>query len=461
MSTLISTFMLVSCHARHGTSINMPESSPDIAIKSQTVLISPLPGKLNTTPVFYSNRPELITEPGLLLDSSALNPTGLEGKFGVFVHHVVQTPVLSNEQFRLGLLARAAQSSVTLKLTQKALTRTRPEAPFIDLPAVETQQGKTWSGPGSRVSLEALSDNVSENASDVKTWEISEKEILLEDIPVPTNPLFFVQQRNALSGLLTFESDGPVHLRWVALKTAGTNANSSEALKAYQQQAHMSAGPEEPPATQYAPLAPNPGGVFRFGRVAGIVQGSQWQGETRLSELQWQQLMQGNHLGWPVSTTYLKRMGTSQNQSADISARMPDSAVQSHGNYGVEYRIGFALHNPTSTPVTLAWRWTQPASLKNNAEATPEVSEVNYHQNVHKSVHIVFRGTLEVQSGKDTANAKTVQRKHLSIRQGVFHEPFYTLKLAPDEKKNLFFRWVYPADAIPPQLLSLSVIPSS
>jgi hypothetical protein len=63
--------------------------------------VRPLPGGLDTVPVFNSNSPELVLEPGILL--STFPPGGmahpeahldyaLSGRFDVFAHHVARAP---------------------------------------------------------------------------------------------------------------------------------------------------------------------------------------------------------------------------------------------------------------------------------------------------------------------------------------------------------------------------------
>ena len=75
-----------------------PSPEPQTISVSQPV--RPLPGKLDTIPVFNSNNPELIFNEGIIL--STLSSVGManpyahlnyqfKGRFDVFAHHVIET----------------------------------------------------------------------------------------------------------------------------------------------------------------------------------------------------------------------------------------------------------------------------------------------------------------------------------------------------------------------------------
>jgi hypothetical protein len=67
--------------------------------------VRPLPGKLDTVPVFNSNSPELVQTEGILLSTFPSEgkrvPTAhlnfpLQGRFDLFAHHVAKAPSLLN-----------------------------------------------------------------------------------------------------------------------------------------------------------------------------------------------------------------------------------------------------------------------------------------------------------------------------------------------------------------------------
>lgn len=408
----------------------MPSKSPP------PLHVSPLPGQLNTKAVFSSNRPELLTTQGLIVDSATLGE-GLKGEFSVFAHHVVETQPLDFAGFRLGLLARAPENTV-LDIQAAFFARTRPEALFIETEAHSDQTGTLWSGPGDAMALARLQNSTRPETEALrKRYTLkAQQEQLLFELPVPTNPLGFVGQRNALSLWLDLQTDQAVHLRWVALKSPGPGKHED-----YQEAAQKTAGPAEPEATDYDPQSPPPRGTFRFGRVSGIVQGDSWQGTYRFQTQDWERLKKGEALAWPVASTYLKQWGSGQNQSAPLLRKMPGSAVESHGNYGTYYRVRYQIQNPEATPLRLQWRWTQPSAYQATAE--PPLSYTPHQQ-------VVFRGTVRVHN-----SAHETRWIHLQTRQGVWQAPFYEQSLAAGESQEVEFAWVYPPDAIPPQLLSV------
>lgn len=420
--------------------VNTPETVRTETPSPPEFHVSPLPGQLNTKPVLSSNRPELLTTPGLILDSATLGE-GLQGEFSAFAHHVVETQPLDFAGFRLGLLARASEKT-DLSITKAYFARTRPEALFIETEAHSEHTGTLWSGPGDAMALARLQDSSRPETEALrKIYRLeAQQEQLLFELPVPTNPLGLVGQRNALSLWLDMQADKAVQFRWVALKAVGPGK-----LKDYQEAAQNIAGPAEPEATNYDPQLPPPRGTFRFGRVSGLVQGDHWEGDYSLQPQDWEHLNAGKALAWPVASTYLKQWGSGQNQSAPLLRKVAGSAVESHGNYGTYYQVRYRLRNPESTPITLHWRWTQPSAYQASAEPPLSYSP-------HKQV--VFRGTVRVHSPGNEP-----RWIHLQTRQGVWQAPFYTQTLAAGEIQEVAFAWVYPPDAIPPQLLSVEKQP--
>jgi hypothetical protein len=69
---------------------------------------------------------------------------------------------------------------------------------------------------------------------------------------------------------------------------------------------------------------------------------------------------------------------------------------------------------------------------------------------------VVFRGTVEV-AGLDGAEGRPVGRQafHLVQRAGQQGPALGTVSLAPGQERTLQVRLIYPADATPPQVLSL------
>ena len=413
-----------------------------------------LPGVLNQVPVFYSNRPELLKTPGEILDSATLSGQNtLSGSFAVFAHHVVETAPFDFSGFRLGLLVRPANATarstnaVTLTLHNAFIARTQPDAPFVPTAPIlkQTDSQQIVSGPGDAMAWAPEKALLTQSPPTSFTFD---QEILLTDIEVPTFPLGLgiIGERNAVSAWLDFSASAPVKMRWVALKTPGSMAD----IKEYQEAAKEKAGPAELPATEYDPQGPPPGGVFRFGRVAGIAQGTAWTGDEVLSAQDLESLERGERLAWPIATTYTKSWA-GQNQSAPLLARQEQSAVESHGNYGLAYRVGYSFSNPTPKPLTLNWRWTQPSAVK-----TPGILSYD------PKTQIVFRGSVRVKHQcqiNGVLKPPDLEVYHLQVQQGHWHVPFYEQALPAHSQCHLTFEWIYPPDAIPPQVLSVEKKP--
>lgn len=472
MKTLINATALSLLSACASTLPQIPDEQALQSKKSplkteHSAQLMPLPGTFNHIPVFYSNRPELLKTPGEILNSADLSgESELKGSFSVFAHHVVETAPFDFSGFRLGLLVRpAAKKTVTLNLHKAFIARTQPDAPFISTPSVwvQSKTDKMISGPGDAMAWARLHDqnNYPKDALLARTLPAVftfNQEILVADIEVPTFPLGLgiIGERNAMSAWLDMSSTAPVEMRWVALKTS---ASGNASVTDYQSAAQAKAGPAELPATVYDPKAKPPSGVFRFGRVAGIAQGTEWKGEYTLSDEAIESLQQGKRLAWPVATTYLKAWA-GQNQSAPLLARDIHSAVESHGNYGLAYRMTYTLSNPTQSPLKLDWRWTQPTAV------TPQNTLTNTLTYAPQS-QIVFRGSIRVeeqcqnQDGltKMDADPPDIKVYHLQTQQGHWHMPFYEQNLLPGHQCRLLFEWVYPPDAIPPQVLSVEKKP--
>jgi hypothetical protein len=155
-----------------GTPIALPDNDSMIRvlprfdmIRPQTV--RPLPGQLDSIPVFNSNSPELIQKEGILLSTfpgdgmqvrdAHLNYP-LQGRFDVFAHHIAKG--INADDVRtlyLGLVVyNPADQAIKLDILQ-GVTYLSQEAPFHDLPAyVANPMGTVFSGPGSRVTNDVL-----------------------------------------------------------------------------------------------------------------------------------------------------------------------------------------------------------------------------------------------------------------------------------------------------------------
>lgn len=74
----------------------------------------------------------------------------------------------------------------------------------------------------------------------------------------------------------------------------------------------------------------------------------------------------------------------------------------------------------------------------------------------------MFRGTVEV-SGLDDPQGRRMGRRwfHLVQRQGQQGPELGRVRLQPGEQRELRVRLIYPADATPPQVLTLLPVPAA
>ena len=112
--------------------------------------VRPLPGQLDGVPVFNSNSPELVADPGILL--STFPPAGMatpeahldfafDGRFDIFAHHVYkaadydeEVPVLLDSMYVGIVIHNPGDEAVTVRVLDGASYVSQPDAPFIPLP---------------------------------------------------------------------------------------------------------------------------------------------------------------------------------------------------------------------------------------------------------------------------------------------------------------------------------------
>ncbi|MBF2052271.1 MAG: DUF3370 domain-containing protein [Candidatus Sericytochromatia bacterium] len=425
-------------------------------IKSvQKMKVYPLPGSLDSQPMLNSNSPEIISEQGILV-STLPGPEGgpflnyaFNGDFGLFSHHIAKDSFPGERLLYLGLLV-TNQSNQTVRLTRKAGASylSQPDALFKALPSfMANTQGKVYAGPGDRVTSELLAGKGLER----EVIEIAPRSTqLVFSLPVPTH-VAILPPINGRSTLMHFHSDGPVylsHLAAYAKKEGGAFVPPTlENYRALLDQRQL-AGTREQAPTVYEPSEPPPGGNFRYGRVAGVSEGVHWQGrffeKTRILE----RPAPGETVAYPLSSLYLKRWGTAQNQSGQMLRRYPDSAYQSHANYGVRYDLTLPLHNESAQYTTYALGLSHPVSMSGN----PANAEMTYLYPPNKPV--MFRGSVRL-NWVDEYRQQQDQIHHLVLRHGEETAPLSLITVPPGVQYDLKLSLFYPADCTAPQLLTL------
>ena len=432
-----------------------PAAPPTTVLRPQTV--APLPGGLDAVLMVNDNNPELITAPGLLLSTfpaagrsrpEAHLDLPLNGRFDLFSHHVYAgRPESLNSTVWLAVLAQPRGSQpVQLRLLagstalSQATDRLQPSAPFLPLPALMPQDGTVFAGPGSRVATELLGRQRSPLLPQQWTLQPGQPSTLLL-LPLPVKGLDPLLNGRNLQ--LRLQSDGPVSLATVAAFGEGEQPPADAALAA------LLDGPLSP--REHSPTPRGSTGAIMYSRVSGVQIGSSWRTTLTDPGQPWLSASRAP-ISWPISALERGSLGTGQVQTAELQRFYPGTAWAAHGNYGVEYDITIPLRNTSSTPVQLQLQLDSP--LKHDKP----LGGLRFNAAPAKAV--MFRGTVEV-SGLDgepgQAGSGSAGRRgfHLVQRAGQQGPALGTVSLPPGGQRRLQVRLIYPADATPPQVLSL------
>lgn len=445
--------------------------------------VRPLPGQLDSIPVFNSNSPELVAEPGILL--STFPPAGMatpeahldfpfQGRFDVFAHHVYkaadfdsESPVLLDSMYLGVLVHNPGETPVSVRVLAGASYLSQPDAPFIDLPNFVpfSPRNPVYAGPGSR----AMGDMLQGRRSDVFPAEMTiapGESAMLMNQPISIREL--EPPINGRSSLSYLESDGPVYVASLAqpvgLDEQGNEVPPSLASWLEILETGALAGPRDRPP---APLPLEEGVQLIYGRVAGVSEGSQWQAtlidpvadpvadpvETAEAEPAPTQLTipaVGEAFSYGVSLLYAGTMGTDQIQSAPMLVRYPDTAYQAHGNYGVRYSLTLPLYNPTASAQKVTV--TLQTAIKED-----ELSEGGLRFFEEEAPQTFFRGPVQVRYQNDRG-FPVVRNIHLVQKRGQQSDPLASLTLEPQSARTVKVDLLYPADSTPPQVLTVETV---
>ena len=432
-----------------------PAASPAAAatlLRPQAV--APLPGGLDSVLMVNDNNPELILEPGILLSTfeakgrpfpdAHLN-LPLNGRFDLFSHHVYAgTPQTLESTLWLAVVAMPRQAApVQLRLLAGATSLSQgtapgqASAPFLPLPPLLPQDGSTYAGPGDRVATELLSQQKSPQLPQGWTLPAGQLTPLLV-LPIPVKGLSPLL--NGLNLQLRLESSGPVSLATLA-SFGGDQPPAPEVWQA------LLNGPLSPKELTATPRARGSQGPFAYSRVSGVQIGSLWRGQITDPGKPFLSVSRAP-ISWPISALVRGSHGTGQVQSAELKATYPGTAWAAHGNYGVEYDLRLPLRNDSGRPMSLQ------LALESPLKGDKPQGGLPFRQGAGGSVW--FRGSVEV-AGLDGPEGKPLGREafHLVLRSGQPGPSLGTVTLAPGAQRQLRLRLIYPADATPPQVLSL------
>jgi Protein of unknown function (DUF3370) len=440
---------------------------PQYIIQKQPV--RSLPGKLDKIPVFNSNSPEVVKNPGILLSTFAqqgrnnsgshLNYT-FNGRFDVFTHHIARPqldPIIAKRQMNLGIVAyNPGDKPVKLEVLQSLSYTSKNDAPFQELPSyADNANGSVHSGPGSRLATDILR-GVSDPTTNF-TLAPGQTQVIFNQ-PIPTG--------SARSSLMKLRSNGGVQMASIALLDNIEippvvpeilapfdipQPPPAPILKSPQEADWLTALNNAPLATprDVMPSPPGRGGALIYGRVAGVSIGTRWEafltdkpGDTSLTipdrDQAFSYLLNGVHGG---------TLGTGQIQTALLSVRYPDTAFAAHGNYLTYYRLTLPLANKTGMDQTVVIKMQTP--LKNDLS----VDKLRF--NANQSSQVAFRGTVRIAYPQTNSEEPGVRQVHVVQRLGEQGKPLVTINIPAATQKLVEIDLVYPPDATPPQVFTI------
>jgi len=159
-------------------------------------------------------------------------------------------------------------------------------------------------------------------------------------------------------------------------------------------------------------------------------------------------------ISWPISSLERGTLATNHVQTAELKRFYPGTAWAAHGNYGVEYDLTLPLKNTGSAAVTLQLSLDSP--LKGNSTT----SLLRFRDDLNGPV--MFRGPVQTTGLEDSeGGSKGRQTQHLVLRQGQRGPSLGQLMLQPGEAKQVRVRLIYPADATPPQVITVQPVKQS
>ncbi|NJK36291.1 MAG: DUF3370 domain-containing protein [Oscillatoriales cyanobacterium RM2_1_1] len=447
-------------------------AAPQIVIPANQV--RPLPGQLDTVPMFNSNSPEWVKQEGILL--STFPPIGktvpaahlnfpLKGKFELFAHHFVHTPPDLKTLYIGILVHNPGTEAVTLDILTAASYLMEPDAPFKQQPTQsENPTGAIYSGPGIRAVDMVLRGQRQAGFPAQLVIPPGESRMLMNH-PIPVQGL-----ERPVNGRSTFmqlnshtASNQPasVYLASLALYgrpgTVGVASpqppsTSTTAPTLAEWQTLLTEGKLALPRDKTPTPPDQTGGQLIYSRVAGVQTGSQW--KTDITDAGQSSLTipnPGQGFSYVISTVRAGTLGTQQVQSAPLMVRYPDTAYESHANYGVHYDLTLPLSNPTNQPQSVAVTLETPMK-----EEVLSQKGLIFRQPPWDFPY--FRSTVRL-AYEDDRGEEITRYVHLWQRRGQLVDPLVTVELKPQETRRVRVDFRYPPDSVPPQVLTVKTLP--
>jgi Protein of unknown function (DUF3370) len=442
-----------------------PPPPPEEIVLPQEV--RPLPGRLDSVPVFNSNSPEKVVNEGILLSTfpgrgkkspSAHLNFPFSGRFDVFAHHVYEAPKSSLQSDNLRslyqgiILYNPGNKPVTVSVLQGATYLSQPDAPFIELPSfAQNLENNVFAGPGSRVMSDVLRGLRQDTFSNQIVIAPGEYQMLLNQ-PIPVQGL--TPPLNGRSTYARLRSNGTLYIASLATP-ARTNTDGSERAPTIEEWRNILDNGELSTPRDIAPTPLEQTGPRKYGRVAGVARGSYWRASlTDTPKTRFLTIPQpGQAFSYGISTLHGGTLGTNQIQSAPMLVRYPDTAYVAHGNYGVQYNLRLPLYNNTNNVQTVSLSIQTP--LKED-----QLSKKGLRFFATLARPTFFRGTVRVTYRDDLGKPQS-NYIHLAQRRGQPGESLVALPIRPGQRRLVEVEFLYPPDATPPQVLTVQTLDST
>ncbi|MBK4731649.1 DUF3370 domain-containing protein [Oxynema sp. CENA135] len=439
------------------------DSGQLLAQKEPEVIVRPhpvrsLPGQLDKIPMFNSNSPEWVKKEGILL--STFPPTGkqvkeahlnfpFEGKFEFFAHHFTHTPPNLQTLYLGAIVHNPGSEPVTLEIDRAASYLMEPEAPFQQKPPMsENPDAQVYSGPGIRA-VDNVLRGVRQPDFPAQLVVPPRESRLLMNHPIPVKGL--EKPINGRSTFMELKSNGKVYLATLAMyaKQGADGGDRSPTLAEWQQL--LDTGGVAQPRDKTPSPPDQVGGQLIYSRVAGVQQGSKWQGRLVDEGSEFLTLSQSEEgVSYVLSTVRAGTLGTGQVQAAKLLVRYPDTAYESHGNYGVHYDLTVPIRNGSDRGQTVAIALETPQKEERLSQNGLIFRQPPWD-------FPFFRGTVRLRSA-DGEGREITRYVHLWHRRGQLLDPLVTLDLKPNEVRSLRLDFRYPPDATPPQVLTVRML---
>ena len=422
MSLIKVPFLVLACVSLAAADLALPGRGHAYVAILAGQRARPLNGAFNNVPVLHSNQPEIVTGPGILVNTAPGSAIAAEtnrplsnasytfnGAFGVHMHHKYypsDASKLGGSRSR-GLLTLAliasnpGKTSITLKF-KRGSVKNSFEAPYHSnkLMGVKPLGKRPWNtGPGDATAVQLLRNELDRKVPDSVTIPAGGRVVVVRTV---------LPARGIANGLLQGQSDGPFTMAVVATE----QTSSDQKLFSILDSGRLAPGRIYLNRIREIQL----GRVFS--RVAGVALGDEYRASIN------HDLSQGA-LHVPLTSTSRHHFGTQDIQVNPLAVRMIDSALNNIGTYGVRYSVTLNLAGSGNYKLVMSH---------------PVVSG--------KKAFTAFRGSMQIEQ------KNTLQEIHVGLRSGE-SLALADINLLPDQNTPVKVTLVYPADATPGHLLSV------